>query len=158
MQLKTIFNHVVDYKPFVVDKVELIGEMPNRIEITMRSRGNGQAVCSGCGQRRPGYDRRRSQATVMAWPRSHRENVTSFFRFLGKDLSQALRFVCSDTWQAYLKVIAKKAPQGPPGTKVCLNHTPPALRATVALRLGFSPIQTWLSPITFPSNTWPFGN
>ena len=47
----------------------------------------------------------------MAWPRSHRENVTSFFRFLGKDLSQALRFVCSDTWQAYLKVIAKKAPQ-----------------------------------------------
>jgi hypothetical protein len=26
MQLKTIFNHVVDYKPFVVDKVEFIGE------------------------------------------------------------------------------------------------------------------------------------
>ncbi|MEZ6151434.1 MAG: hypothetical protein R3C09_15040 [Pirellulaceae bacterium] len=49
MQFKTIFNYVVDYKPFVVHKVELIGEMPNRIEITMRSRGNGQAMCSGCG-------------------------------------------------------------------------------------------------------------
>ena len=34
-----------------------------------------------------------------------------FFRFLGKDRSAKLQFVCSDMWQAYLKVIAKKVPQ-----------------------------------------------
>lgn len=32
-----------------------------------------------------------------------------FFRFLGKARTAELRFVCSDLWQAYLKVIAKKA-------------------------------------------------
>ncbi|MCH8044389.1 MAG: transposase [Planctomycetes bacterium] len=31
--------------------------------------------------------------------------------FLGKDRSAELLFVCSDMWQAYLKVIAKKVPQ-----------------------------------------------
>lgn len=34
-----------------------------------------------------------------------------FFRFLGKDRTGQLQFICSDMWQAYLKVIAKKAPQ-----------------------------------------------
>ena len=233
MQLKTIFNHVVDYKPFVVDKVELIGEMPDRIEITMRCRGNGRAMCSGCGGRCPGYDRQseprrfdfvplwlipvvlvytmrrvacpqcgikvervpwsdgksplttelkwflagwarrmswkevsacfhvswdhvyNSVKHAVSWGLAHRDlsgiesigvdevqwhrghkyqtlvyqidagrkrllwlgpdrtakTLLRFFRFLGKDRSQALRFVCSDMWQAYLKVIAKKAPQ-----------------------------------------------
>tara|TARA_R110002095_G_C4228760_1_gene237797 strand:- start:7 stop:1260 length:1254 start_codon:yes stop_codon:yes gene_type:complete len=233
MQLKTIFNHVVDYKPFVVHKVELIDEMPNRIEITMRARGNGRAMCSGCGQRCPGYDRQseprrfdfvplwlipvvlvytmrrvacpqcgikvervpwsdgksplttelkwflagwarrmswkevsacfnvswdhvyNSVKHAVSWGLSHRDlsgiesigvdevqwhrghkyqtlvyqidsgrkrllwlgpdrtakTLLCFFRFLGKERSQALRFVCSDMWQAYLKVIAKKAPR-----------------------------------------------
>lgn len=233
MQLKTIFNHVVDYKPFVVHKVEMIGEMPSRIEITMRSRGNGQAKCSGCGQRSPGYDRLseprrfefvplwniavtliyvmrrvqcpncgvkvesvpwsdgKSSLTVdykwflagwarrmswmevsrcfsvswdhvynsvkhaVSWGLSHRSldgiesigidevqwkrghkyqtlvyqidadckrllwigpdrtarTLLRFFRFLGKDRIVRIQFVCSDMWQAYLKVIAKKVPQ-----------------------------------------------
>jgi transposase len=34
-----------------------------------------------------------------------------FFRMLGKGRSSAIKFVCSDMWQPYLKVIAKKAPQ-----------------------------------------------
>ncbi|HMB03422.1 MAG TPA: ISL3 family transposase [Isosphaeraceae bacterium] len=34
-----------------------------------------------------------------------------FFRMLGKEKSAALEFVCSDMWQPYLKVIAKKAAQ-----------------------------------------------
>jgi transposase len=34
-----------------------------------------------------------------------------FFRMLGKERSQQLKFVCSDMWKAYLKVIAKKANQ-----------------------------------------------
>ena len=60
MQLKTIFNHVVDYKPFIVEHVEMTGEISPTIEITMRARSNGKAVCSGCGERRAGYDRQSS--------------------------------------------------------------------------------------------------
>jgi len=34
-----------------------------------------------------------------------------FFRMLGKERTSRLKFVCSDMWQPYLKVIAKKAAQ-----------------------------------------------
>jgi len=34
-----------------------------------------------------------------------------FFRMLGKERSRRLKFVCSDMWKPYLKVIAKKAAQ-----------------------------------------------
>ncbi len=34
-----------------------------------------------------------------------------FFRMLGKERTSRLKFICSDMWKAYLKVIAKKAPQ-----------------------------------------------
>ena len=37
--------------------------------------------------------------------------LLGFFRFLGKDRIASIQFVCSDMWQAYLKVIAKKVPQ-----------------------------------------------
>jgi len=39
------------------------------------------------------------------------KTLLRFFRFLGRERSAALQFVCSDMWQAYLKVIAKKAGQ-----------------------------------------------
>ncbi len=39
------------------------------------------------------------------------KTLLRFFRFLGKDRTARLQFICSDMWQAYLKVIAKKAPQ-----------------------------------------------
>ena len=32
-----------------------------------------------------------------------------FFRWFGKERSQALKFVCSQMWKPYLKVIAKRA-------------------------------------------------
>jgi transposase len=38
-------------------------------------------------------------------------SLMSFFRMLGGTRSAALKFVCSDMWQPYLKVIAKKASQ-----------------------------------------------
>jgi transposase len=38
-------------------------------------------------------------------------SLLSFFRLLGKTRSAALKYVCSDMWQPYLKVIAKKASQ-----------------------------------------------
>jgi transposase len=39
------------------------------------------------------------------------KTLLRFFRFLGKDRTGQLQFICSDMWQAYLKVIAKKAPR-----------------------------------------------
>jgi transposase len=38
-------------------------------------------------------------------------SLLSFFRMLGKTRSATLKFVCSDMWRPYLKVIAKKASQ-----------------------------------------------
>jgi len=37
------------------------------------------------------------------------KTLLRFFRMLGKERSRTLKFVCSDMWRAYLKVIAKKA-------------------------------------------------
>ena len=39
------------------------------------------------------------------------KTLLRFFRFLGKDRTEKLQFICSDMWQAYLKVILKKASQ-----------------------------------------------
>ena len=233
MQLKTIFNHVTNYKPFVVDQAEFVPHGSSTvIELTMRARGNGKPTCSGCGKRCSGYDtqpsprrfdfipiwmipvvliytmrrvdcpqcgvkvervpwadgkspltteykwflagwaRRMSWKEVascfavswdhvynsvkhaVSWGLSHRslEGIESigidevqwkkghkyqtlvyqidqghkrllwigpdrtaktllrFFRTLGKQRTKQLQFICSDMWQAYLKVIAKKAP------------------------------------------------
>ena len=234
MHLKTIFNRVTDYKPFVVDRVELTEDALARptIEISMRARENGSPTCSGCGFRCSGYDtlplrrfdfiplwlipvvliyairrvncptcgvkvervpwargknrltldyrwflagwaRRMSWKEVsecfhvrwdhvyksvkhavswgmahrslegiesigideVQWKRGHKyqtlvyqidegckrllwigpdrtaKTLLRFFRFLGQQRSAKLQFVCSDMWQAYLKVIAKKVPQ-----------------------------------------------
>ncbi len=234
MQLKTIFNRVTEYKPFVVEHVELVEhESVSTIEITMRARENGQARCSKCGDHCPGYDtlptarrfdfvplwmirvvliytmRRvmcarcgvkvervpwtdgKSQLTTeykwflagwarrmswkdvavsfhvswdhvynsvknavswgllhrslddiqsigvdeVQWHKGHKyqtvvyqidegrkrllwvgpdrtvKTLLRFFRLLGKNRSRQLQFVCSDMWQPYLKVIAKKAPR-----------------------------------------------
>jgi len=232
MQLKTIFNRVTNYKPFVVERVDLAEDRPATIEITMRPRENGLPTCSGCGKRCSGYDmqptprrfdfvplwmipvvlvytmrrvncptcgvkvervpwsegkspltteyqwflagwaRRMSWKEVagcfqvswdhvynsvkhavfwglsrrsldgiesigideVQWKRGHKyqtlvyqidqgckrllwigpdrtaKTLLRFFRFLGKQRSGKLQFVCSDMWQAYLKVIAKKVP------------------------------------------------
>jgi transposase len=49
----------------------------------------------------------------LLWAGKDRTTKTllRFFRMLGKERSARLRFVCSDMWKPYLKVIAKKAPQ-----------------------------------------------
>jgi len=39
------------------------------------------------------------------------KTLLRFFRMLGKERTAALKFVCSDMWRPYLKVIAKKASQ-----------------------------------------------
>jgi len=57
MQLKTIINSVTNYKPFVVEHIEMLEiESKQTIEVTMRARENGLPTCSGCGERSAGYD------------------------------------------------------------------------------------------------------
>jgi transposase len=59
MQLQTILNRVEKHKSFVYDKARLVdqAEGPPVIEVEIRARANGQATCSGCREKRPGYDR-----------------------------------------------------------------------------------------------------
>ena len=233
MHLQTILNRVQRHKSFVYEAVSFGGmESEPSLEVKIRGRANGQPVCSGCGQRRPGYDtlperrfefvplwgiavffvyglRRvncrqcgvkverlpwaegkshltttyqwflagwakrlswqqvakafrtswanvfRSVQMAVNWGMAHRslegikaigideiqwrkghkyltlvyqidsgckrllwvgkertaKSLMGFFRMLGATRSAALRFVCSDMWQPYLKVIAKKAGQ-----------------------------------------------
>jgi transposase len=49
----------------------------------------------------------------LLWVGREREEATArqFFEWFGAARSRALRFIGSDMWQAYLKVIAEKAPQ-----------------------------------------------
>jgi transposase len=52
-------------------------------------------------------------STRLLWVGKERtvKTLLRFFRFFGKERSQELKYVCSDMWQPYLKVIAKKAGQ-----------------------------------------------
>ena len=58
MQLQTILNRVARHSSFVYGAPRW-GENAVRptLEVPIRPRANGRAVCSGCGKRRPGYDR-----------------------------------------------------------------------------------------------------
>jgi transposase len=70
MQLETIFNRVTNYKPFVAGPARLEERAKGlTLVVPMRSRKNGKPVCSGCGKRRPGYDRlaERSWESVPLW-------------------------------------------------------------------------------------------
>lgn len=50
-------------------------------------------------------------AKRLVWLGEHRrvKTLLRFFRWLGKERTAALRFVCSDMWKPYLRVVAKKA-------------------------------------------------
>ncbi|MCK4509845.1 MAG: ISL3 family transposase, partial [Desulfuromonadales bacterium] len=52
-------------------------------------------------------------ARRLLWcgPERKAKTLLRFFQEFGKERSSQLQFVCSDMWAAYLKVIAKKAPQ-----------------------------------------------
>ena len=58
MQRKTILNHVERHKSFVYQEARWADpETKAAIEIPIEPRANGRAICSGCGQAAPGYDR-----------------------------------------------------------------------------------------------------
>lgn len=70
MQLQTILNRVTNYKPFVFGRVTWGTEDDSlTLRVEMKSRKNGRPICSGCGKRRPGYDRlpRRTWHFVPLW-------------------------------------------------------------------------------------------
>ena len=57
MQLKTILNRVERYRSFVYgDAVFVETARGPGIEVEIRPRANGRAVCSGCDRPGPGYD------------------------------------------------------------------------------------------------------
>jgi len=231
MHIKTILNRVQNFKSFVYSSIRWVeGASEPTIEAVLVPRANGRAVCSGCGRRRPGYDRlperrfefipmwgikvffvyapRRVSCTgcgirvehmpwvsgkhqltqayawflagwakrlswkevaqafrttwdqvfgsvkmavtwglkhrdlsgieaigvdEIAWQRGHKyltlvyqidagcrrllwmgrerktKTLLGFFRWFGKERTAGLRYICSDMWKPYLKVIAKKA-------------------------------------------------
>jgi len=58
VQLKTILNHVERHKSFVYQEARWVDPATKTaIEIPIAPRSNGRAICSGCGQPAPGYDR-----------------------------------------------------------------------------------------------------
>jgi len=231
MHIKTILNRVQKFKSFVHGSVRWVDkDSEPTIEVELRPRSNGRAICSGCRRQRPGYDslpvrhfefipmwgikvffvyaprrvscsdcgirvewmpwaegkhqltesyawylacwgKRLSWSEVaaafrttwdhvfcsvemavtwgreqqdlsgieaigvdeIAWQRGHKyltlvyqidqgcrrllwigldrkaKTLLRFFRWLGKGRTGELRFICSDMWKPYLKVIAKKA-------------------------------------------------
>jgi transposase len=58
MQLKTILNRVHPLKSFVDSQVRMIDAQDGPvIEVVIEPGANSRPVCSGCGQKRRGYDR-----------------------------------------------------------------------------------------------------
>ena len=76
MHLKSILNRVERHKCFVYKQVRFVdGLVEPELEVEIEPRANSRAICSGCGEKRPGYDRlspRRFQF-VPFW------NITVFF-------------------------------------------------------------------------------
>lgn len=56
MHLKAILNHVEKQKGFVYDNV-CFADDRSEILVSIRPHGRSRAICSGCGRKRPGYDR-----------------------------------------------------------------------------------------------------
>ena len=58
LKLKTILNLKENYPGFVYQDVRLNDKKDRqRIEIKIEPRKGTKGICSGCGEKRPGYDR-----------------------------------------------------------------------------------------------------
>ena len=57
MRVKTLLNRIHKFQSFVYGDVRLI-DLADRLalEADLRPRSNSRPICSGCGQKRPGYD------------------------------------------------------------------------------------------------------
>jgi len=63
MLVVTILNKIEKHKGFVFGKVQLVSDRSGQecIEVQVRPRKNGKALCSGCGEAAPCYDRLRER-------------------------------------------------------------------------------------------------
>jgi transposase len=52
-----------------------------------------------------------SRRLLWVGPKRTAKTLLGFFRWLGRERTGQIQFVCSDMWRAYLKVVAKKAKQ-----------------------------------------------
>jgi transposase len=58
MQLKTILNSIEKHKSFIYGEARWSASKTQKeIEIPIKPRRNSKPICSGCGKKRPGYDR-----------------------------------------------------------------------------------------------------
>jgi transposase len=57
MQVQTILNRVQRHQSFVYRQARFRDDDGLALDVTVEPRANGKPVCSGCGQKRPGYDR-----------------------------------------------------------------------------------------------------
>jgi len=58
MQLKTILNRVQKFNSFVYGAIRWVNDAKEpTVEVELCARANSRAICSGCGHRRPGYDK-----------------------------------------------------------------------------------------------------
>ncbi len=57
MLIRTVLNRIHKFKAFVCSKVAFVRQDDEfTLEVTVVPRANSRPVCSGCGQKRPGYD------------------------------------------------------------------------------------------------------
>jgi transposase len=57
MHIKTILNRIQKHKGFVYGEERLFAEGGQLVlEVPIRARARGRAICSGCGRKAPGYD------------------------------------------------------------------------------------------------------
>jgi transposase len=133
MHLKRILNHVESLKSFVYKRERLVitAGGSTEIEVDIEPRANSRPICSGCGEKRPGYHRHptRRFEFVPLW------NIAVFFVYamrrvkcptcgmtvervpwaegkesLTSEVRTGIQFVASDMWKPHLKVIAEQIP------------------------------------------------
>jgi transposase len=58
MHLKSILNRIEWHKCFVCTRIRFVdGLVEAELGVEIEPRANSRAICSGCGQKRPAYDR-----------------------------------------------------------------------------------------------------
>lgn len=130
MHLKSIINRVERHKCFVYKHVRFVdGLVEPGLEVEIEPWANSRTICSGCGKKRPGYDRlapRRFQFVPLwniavflvyamkrlLWVAQERteQSLRGFFTSLTAEVRAGIRFICNDMWGQYLNVIAEQIP------------------------------------------------
>ena len=77
LELTTLLNRCYHFKGFVYGKTQFAETRPNAIEVEVIPRQGSKPYCSGCGKRRPGYDKlpERSFQFIPFW------GFAVFFRY-----------------------------------------------------------------------------